>query len=158
MYGWTVATRCRLFLLTLATMASYIKRIITDKVIPLSSCHREELCMFAAPTWYRWRWSTTFPGMGQRGRPVAVAMSAKVSCRLDRWMCLGEEPSLRQSPCTVSGPETAPPGERTIRIQFIVPSSSWGEWPGEPELSQFYLGHQHIVFEAKWALSCTRHF
>ena len=45
--------------------------------------------MLAAPTWYRWRWSTTLPGMGQRGRPGAVAVSAKVSCRLDRWMCLG---------------------------------------------------------------------
>ena len=57
--------------------------------------------MLAAPTWYRWIWSTTLPsmgkltlpGVGKRGRPGAVAVSARVSCRLGRWMCMGEEPS-----------------------------------------------------------------
>ena len=87
MCGWKFATRCRLFLLTLATMASYIRAPLLINSFCFSSCHREERSMLAAPTWYRWRWSMTLPGMGQRGRPGAVAVSASVICRLDRWTC-----------------------------------------------------------------------
>ena len=92
MYGWKFATRCRLFLLTLATMASYIRAPLLINSFCFSSCS-----MLAAPTWYRWRWSMTLPGMGQRGRPGAVAVSASVICRLDRWTCLEGGPSVRQS-------------------------------------------------------------
>ena len=134
MYGWKFATRCRLFLLTLATMASYIRASLLINSFCFSSCHREERSMLAAPTWYRWRWSMTLPGMGQRGRPGAVAVSASVICRLDRWTCLEGGPSVRQSLYIVKRLETILHGKSIILIWFIVLWScwegmTWWTWP-----------------------------
>ena len=134
MYGWKFATRCRLFLLTLATMASYIREPLLINSFCLSSCHREEHSMLAAPTWYHRRWSMTLPGMGQRGRPSVVAVSASVICRLDRWTCLEGGPSVRQSLYTVRRPETMRHGKHTILIWSIVLWScwegmTWWTWP-----------------------------
>ena len=54
MYSWNYfATRCHLFLLTLAIMARYIR-------LKYSFWHHHvsgKDSMLAAPIWYRWRWS-----------------------------------------------------------------------------------------------------
>ena len=99
-----------------------------------SSCHREEHSMLAAPTWYRWRWLMTLPGMGQHGSSGAVAVSASVICHLDQWTCLEGGLSVRQSLCIVTGPRTVLHGRHTTLIRSTVLWScwegmTWRTWP-----------------------------
>ena len=82
--------------------------------------------MLVAPTWYRWRWSMSLPGMGQSGKPSTDAASVEAICHPGPWIYAVGEQSWKLSPDTGSGPVTWPPGGHTTPIQSLALSSSWG--------------------------------
>ena len=114
-------------------MARYTRLLLIEIVLMTPPCLRVGLSMLAAPTWYRWRWSTTPSSIGQHRRPGAVAVSARASCHLDEWMSIDEEQSLRRSPVIVNGLKIMLLGNHSIPNPFIVPSSSWKKWPHGPD-------------------------